>query len=224
MYAFLKRTLDVAAAFSGLLLLSPLLAFLGLGALLSVGWPVLYGQVRPGHRARPFRLWKFRTMTEERDADGRLLPDDRRLTRFGRFLRSLSLDELPQLWNVLAGQMSLVGPRPLLTRYLPRYSERQAHRHDVKPGITGWAQVNGRNALDWETRLEYDVWYAEHASLALDLRILLRTVVSVLSRRGVKPGGTADFDEFWGVQGPPAAGPRSFPVEQDERTPESSAL
>jgi lipopolysaccharide/colanic/teichoic acid biosynthesis glycosyltransferase len=158
-------------------------------------------------------------MTNARDDRGRLLPDGARLTRLGRFLREYSLDELPQFFNVLAGDLSLVGPRPLLTRYLPRYTARQRRRHAVKPGLTGWAQVNGRNALDWESRLELDVWYAEHQSIGLDVRIMLLTVLRLLQRRDVRPGAGAEVDEFWGTQGPPAHGPRALPVEEDEGAP-----
>jgi sugar transferase EpsL len=156
-------------------------------------------------------------MTQERDASGALLPDGERSTAVGRWLRERSLDELPQLVNVLAGDMSLVGPRPLIFRYVDRYTPRQRLRHMVKPGITGWAQVHGRNALDWETRLEHDVWYAEHQSFALDLRILVLTVGQVLTRAGVYAGGGADLDEFWGTLGTPACGPRAYPVDVDER-------
>jgi lipopolysaccharide/colanic/teichoic acid biosynthesis glycosyltransferase len=151
--------------------------------------------------ARPFELIKFRTMTDQRDDAGRLLADEDRLTSFGAFLRSTSLDELPELWNVLRGDMSLVGPRPLLTEYLPHYSDRQARRHDVRPGLTGWAQVNGRNVPDWEHRLEMDVWYVENRSMGLDLRILLRTVTTVLRRSGVSAEGHATAPKFSGRSG-----------------------
>ena len=182
-----------------------------------MGSPALYRQPRPGLHERPIRVWKFRTMTDARDERGGLLPDGERLTALGRVLREYSLDELPQFFNVLCGDLSLVGPRPLLTRYLPRYTARQRLRHAVKPGMTGWAQVNGRNALDWESRLELDVRYAENFSLALDLKIMLLTVVRLLQRRDVLPGAGAELDEFWGTQGPPAEGPRAFPVEEEER-------
>ena len=179
----------------------------------------LYRQVRVGQGEKPFRLWKFRTMSNERSADGALLPDGERLTRLGRWLRETSLDELPQLINVLTGDMSVVGPRPLLTRYIPRYTARQRRRHEARPGITGWAQIHGRNAVDWDSRLELDVWYVENASLGLDLRILLRTILIVLRRDAVLSGGGADKDEFWGVLGPPTTGPRAFPVEESELMP-----
>ena len=178
----------------------------------------MYGQIRPGLYERPFRVWKFRTMTNDRDEEGRLLPDSQRLTRLGRWLRERSLDELPQFVNVLTGGMSLVGPRPLLFRYLNRYTERQRMRHSVKPGITGWAQVNGRNAADWETRLEHDVFYAEHQSLGLDCRILFLTGRRLIDRDGVLAGAGAELDEFWGTLGVPETGPRAYPVETDEGT------
>jgi lipopolysaccharide/colanic/teichoic acid biosynthesis glycosyltransferase len=180
-----KRVLDAAASAAALLLLSPLLAAVALAVRVNLGSPVLFRQERPGLHGRPFRLVKFRTMRDAVGADGTPLPDGERLTPFGRLLRASSLDELPELWNVLRGEMSLVGPRPLLMEYLPLYSPRQARRHDVRPGLTGWAQVNGRNAPSWKERLEMDVWYVEHRSFALDLRILLRTVGAVFTRRGV---------------------------------------
>jgi lipopolysaccharide/colanic/teichoic acid biosynthesis glycosyltransferase len=155
-------------------------------------------------------------MTQERAWDGSLLPDSERLRPLGRFLREHSLDELPQLFNILSGQMSVVGPRPLLTRYLPRYTPRQRRRQTMKPGITGWAQVNGRNALDWHSRLELDVWYVDNFSLALDLRIILLTCWRVFRREGVLAGAGAELDEFWGAKGPPLNGPRAFPVEAAE--------
>jgi sugar transferase EpsL len=182
---------------------------------------MLYRQQRPGLRERPIWVWKFRTMTDARDERGQLLPDGQRLTALGHWLRTYSLDELPQFFNVLSGDLSLVGPRPLLTRYLPRYTPRQRLRHVVKQGMTGWAQVNGRNALDWESRLELDVWYAEHWSLAVDIKIMLLTVVRLLQGRDTLPGAGAELDEFWGTQGPPAEGPRAFPVEEEERAPVS---
>jgi sugar transferase EpsL len=167
------------------MMLSPLLAAGALLVLLRLGRPVLFVQERPGLEGRPFRLYKFRTMTDARHPDGSLLPDAERLSPFGRRLRGWSLDELPELWNVLRGDMSLVGPRPLLPRYLDRYRPDQARRHDVKPGITGWAQVNGRNATSWEERLALDGWYVDHWSLRLDLRILAQTVSRVLTRQGI---------------------------------------
>lgn len=214
-----KRLVDLVGGTAGLMLAAPLMGVLAVGVRVDMGAPVFYGQVRPGLGGVPFRLWKFRTMTEVRGADGQLLPDGERLTKLGRFMRRFSLDELPQLYNVTIGTMSLVGPRPLLVRYLPRYTERQRRRLRVKPGITGWAQVRGRNSLDWAERLDLDVWYVENWSLALDLRILAETLLQVLRAEGAKPGAGAEFDEFWGDAGPPAVGPRAFPVEQDERVP-----
>lgn len=166
-----------------------------------LGNPVLFVQERPGYRGRPFRLVKFRTMTASRDVDGKLLPDAERLTAFGRWLRSTSLDELPELWNVLRGDMSLVGPRPLLMDYMPLYNARQSRRHEVRPGITGWSQIHGRNDLGWESRLEMDVWYVDHRSLRLDFLILCRTVGIVMRAEGVNQEGRATMDAFTGNQG-----------------------
>ena len=193
-----KRLFDLAAVLCGLLLLWPIFAVLAFCVWIGMGWPIVFRQLRPGYRARPFTLVKFRTMTEARDSVGRLLPDADRLTRFGRFLRSYSLDDLPNLWNVLRGEMSLVGPRPLLMQYLERYSPEQARRHEVLPGMTGWAQVNGRNALDWPERFRLDVWYVDHWSLRLDLRILWMTAASVLRREGISQPGHATAEEFLG--------------------------
>ncbi|MBK8166442.1 MAG: sugar transferase [bacterium] len=190
--------LDGAAAAAGLMVLALPLAVIALLVRLNMGAPVLFVQRRPGYHGRPFRLVKFRTMTGERGPDGDLLPDGARLTGFGRWLRATSLDELPELWNVLRGDMSLVGPRPLLMEYLPLYSPRQARRHEVRPGLTGWSQVNGRNAVDWTTRLEMDVWYVDHRSLWLDLRIIARTVGLVLRREGIHQAGQATMDAFRG--------------------------
>jgi lipopolysaccharide/colanic/teichoic acid biosynthesis glycosyltransferase len=213
-----KRVVDVVGSGLVLGLAAPLMAGIAAAVWLTMGRPILYGQRRPGLDERQFRVWKFRTMTDARDRDGRLLPDGERLTAMGRWLREWSLDELPQLINVLAGDMSLVGPRPLLLRYLDRYTPRQRLRHRVKPGITGWAQVNGRNTADWETRLEHDAWYAEHLSLALDVRILALTCRRLVERSDVLAGAGAELDEFWGTVGVPATGPRAYPVEADERT------
>jgi lipopolysaccharide/colanic/teichoic acid biosynthesis glycosyltransferase len=176
-----KRSIDVAGAAAGLAVLSPLLAVLAVLVRLRLGPPVFYRQVRPGRGGKPFVIYKFRTMRNQRDAAGRLLSDDRRLTRLGRFLRHWSLDELPELWNVLRGDMSLVGPRPLLVEYLPRYTPEQARRHDVRPGITGLAQVTGRNALPFSRRMACDTWYVDHQSLWLDVKILAATVLKVLA-------------------------------------------
>ena len=193
-----KRALDLALVVPGLIALSPLLAMLGLLVRVTLGSPVLFRQIRPGLGGEPFEIFKFRTMTEERGSDGRLLPDADRLTGFGRFLRRTSLDELPELINVLRGDMSLVGPRPLIMRYLDRYTPEQARRNEVKPGITGWTQVNGRNALSWERKFELDVWYVDHLSLWLDLKILLMTVWQVITGRGVSAEGHATMPEFMG--------------------------
>jgi lipopolysaccharide/colanic/teichoic acid biosynthesis glycosyltransferase len=211
-----KRAIDIVGSAVALVVMAPLLVVIAAAVWLTMGRPILYRQVRPGLHERPFRLWKFRTMTDARDGSGGLLPDGERLTRLGRWLRETSLDELPQFVNVLTGDMSLVGPRPLLFRYLERYSPRQRTRHCVKPGITGWAQVNGRNRSDWETRLEHDVWYTENASLAVDFRILALTCSYVVARREVLAGAGAELDEFWGTLGVPDSGPRAFPVETDE--------
>ncbi len=196
----IRRTFDVLVGGAALLLLSPVLLGTAIATLVFLGPPVLFASVRPGLRARPFRLYKFRTMTDDRDASGNPLPDSSRLTRLGRFLRSTSLDELPELWNVLRGDMSLVGPRPLLMEYLPLYTPEQARRHEVRPGITGWAQVNGRNALTWEEKFALDVWYVDHRSFRLDVTILARTVVQVLGRRGISADGHATMPPFSGTK------------------------
>lgn len=198
-YPFMaKRSMDVLVAGMALVLLALPLLLLGSMVRLKLGSPVLFRQVRPGLYGRPFMMVKFRTMTDERGADDDLLPDAQRLTAFGRFLRASSLDELPELWNVLRGEMSLVGPRPLLMEYLPLYSPEQARRHEVRPGITGWAQVNGRNALSWEERFKLDVWYVDHRSLWLDLRILWLTVRKVIVREGISAQGEATMPRFTG--------------------------
>jgi lipopolysaccharide/colanic/teichoic acid biosynthesis glycosyltransferase len=193
-----KQCIDRVAAAAGLLCLAPVMAVTALAVRVSMGAPVFFRQHRPGRGGRTFQLVKFRTMLEARDENGRPLPDAQRLTRTGRFLRSVSLDELPQLWNVLRGDMSLVGPRPLLMEYLSRYSAEQARRHDVLPGITGWAQVNGRNALDWKQRFQLDVWYVDHWSLVLDARILGLTFLRVVQRQGITPEGQAVMYPFLG--------------------------
>lgn len=197
----MKRAFDFFAALVALVLLLPVLVVLSLLIRVRLGAPVLFSQVRPGMKGKPFRMYKFRTMSDERGSDGELLPDDRRLTPFGRFLRSSSLDELPELWNVIKGDMSLVGPRPLLMEYLPLYSSEQARRHDVRPGVTGWAQVNGRNAISWEEKFALDVWYVDHRSFFLDLKILLLTVGRVIRRDGISAAGEATMPRFQGVQG-----------------------
>jgi lipopolysaccharide/colanic/teichoic acid biosynthesis glycosyltransferase len=193
-----KRCLDLAGAGAAAALAAPALLALALLVRLRLGRPVLFRQERPGRDGRPFTLLKLRTMRDLRDAAGEPLPDERRLGPLGRFLRRSSLDELPELWNVLRGDMSLVGPRPLLLEYLPRYSPEQARRHEVRPGITGWAQVNGRNALTWEEKFAHDVWYADHLSLGLDLRILGRTLLAVVRREGIHAEGHATMPKFQG--------------------------
>lgn len=193
-----KRLLDVGGSAAALLLLAPLLLLTALAVRLGIGSPVLFRQQRPGYRGKPFELIKFRTMTQARDGSGQLLPDAQRLTRLGCFLRASSLDELPELWNVLRGDMSLVGPRPLLMEYLPLYSGAQMRRHDAPPGITGWAQVNGRNALEWEEKFDLDLWYVRHRSLLLDLRILVLTVIRVFAREGIGHGSEATMPWFTG--------------------------
>ncbi len=196
----LKKGCDRAVAAVALVALSPALLIIALLVWTTMGRPVWFCQERPGYKGRAFRLVKFRTMTEGRDAAGRLLPDAARLTRCGRFLRATSLDELPELWNVLRGELSLVGPRPLLMQYLGRYTPAQARRHDVLPGITGWAQIHGRNDLPWEQKFALDLWYVDHWGLGLDARILARTVWRVLRRQGVSRSGHATTTEFMGPE------------------------
>ncbi|MBS5507367.1 MAG: sugar transferase [Akkermansia sp.] len=194
----IKRVLDFSAAL--IVLAALLVPFLALAALLAAanrGTP-FFRQTRPGRHGKLFRIVKFKTMTDETDERGELLPDERRLTRVGRLVRSLSLDELPQLFNVLAGQMSFIGPRPLLPEYLPLYSAEQARRHDVRPGITGWAQVNGRNSIGWERKFELDVWYVDHLSLLLDMRIIFLTLAKVVQRQGISAEGSATMEKFTG--------------------------
>jgi lipopolysaccharide/colanic/teichoic acid biosynthesis glycosyltransferase len=193
-----KRGLDIVLALLGLILLSPIFVGLALALLLEHKGPVFFRQQRPGLHGRPFILIKFRSMTDERDPAGNLLADGARLTRLGRLLRSTSLDELPELWNILRGDMSIVGPRPLLMRYLERYSSEQARRHAVRPGLTGHAQVNGRNALSWDEKLALDTWYVDHRSMMLDLRIIAATVLQVLRRQGISAAGEATMGEFMG--------------------------
>jgi sugar transferase EpsL len=194
----IKRVFDGGAALCGLIVLSPLFVAVSVLVWLSMGRPILFRQHRPGRFARPFMLLKFRTMSDRSDANGKLLPDADRLTPVGRLLRATSLDELPQLWNVLRGDLSLVGPRPLMMQYLPRYSPEQARRHDAMPGITGWAQMNGRNALSWEDKFLLDVWYVENWSFVLDLRILAKTLWRVLMRDGISSQGHSTMPEFMG--------------------------
>jgi lipopolysaccharide/colanic/teichoic acid biosynthesis glycosyltransferase len=194
----MKRVFDFLGALFGLLLLALPMLFLAWLVRRNLGSPVLFYQIRSGRFGAPFEMVKFRTMTDAKDASGALLPDAERLTAFGRFLRSSSLDELPELWNVLKGDMSLVGPRPLLMEYLPLYTPEQARRHEVRPGMTGWAQVNGRNALSWEDKFSLDVWYVDHQSLWLDFKILYLTVKKVLVRDGISAEGEATMSKFTG--------------------------
>ncbi len=195
-----KRLMDIVGATLGLVLFAPVMALVAVGVWLDLGRPILFRQVRTGLHGRPFVLVKFRTMREATGPDGQPLSDAERLTRFGRFLRATSLDELPTLWNVLKGEMSLVGPRPLLPEYLPLYTPEQARRHEVKPGITGWAQIHGRNALSWEERFRLDVWYVDHQSLWLDVKILLLTFWKVIKREGISAPGHATMEKFRGTQ------------------------
>ena len=195
-----KRTVDLVVSFALLTALSPLLFAVGILLFLTMGRPILFRQRRAGRYGRPFIVYKFRTMTDERDTQGQPVADRERVTRVGRLLRLLSIDELPQLWNVLRGEMSLVGPRPLLMQYLERYSAEEMQRHEVKPGITGWAQVNGRNATSWQERFALDAWYVENWSLALDARILVRTLWTVLVGGGVAHGGHVSMPEFLGSE------------------------
>ena len=194
----MKRLADFIASLFGIVLLNPVLIILAGLTRIMLGSPVFFSQVRPGLRGEPFLMYKFRTMTDAKDAHGKLLPDDQRLTKFGKFLRTSSLDELPELWNVLKGDMSLVGPRPLLMEYLDRYTAEQARRHEVNPGITGWAQVNGRNAISWEEKFKLDVWYVDNQSFWLDLKILWVTFVKVFKREGISQAGQATIDKFKG--------------------------
>ncbi len=194
-----KRLFDIFFALGWLVLFTPLMLVVAGLVRLKLGSPVLFIQERPGLRGRPFRMVKFRTMTDARGPDGQLLPDEVRLTAFGKFLRASTLDEFPEMWNVLVGDMSVVGPRPLLMRYLPRYDAFQARRMEVKPGVTGWAQVNGRNALSWEQKFAYDVWYVDHRTLWLDLKIVALTFFKVFARSGINSDKAATMEEFWGT-------------------------
>lgn len=195
---YIKRLLDIILSLAAIILLGPLLIVVAVLVRIKLGSPVIFHQERPGYHEKIFKLCKFRSMTDARGADGELLPDEVRLTKFGRTLRATSLDELPELWNILKGDMSLIGPRPLLVRYLPRYNEFQRHRHDVRPGLTGWAQVNGRNAIDWETKFRYDVEYVNRISFWFDVKILLMTVGKVFRRSGISSATHATMEEFMG--------------------------
>ncbi|WNP28411.1 sugar transferase [Moraxella sp. DOX410] len=194
----LKRAFDIAASTSALVVLSPVLAITAYKVKKELGSPVLFRQTRPGLHGKPFEMIKFRTMKDATDKEGNALPDSERLTDFGKRLRASSLDELPELWNVLKGDMSLVGPRPLLMEYLPLYSAEQAKRHNVRPGVTGYAQVNGRNSLNWEDKFKLDTWYVEHQSLWLDMKILLKTVKKVIIKDGISAEGEATMTKFTG--------------------------
>ena len=195
---YIKRFLDIILSGIAIVVSSPVMGITALLVRLKLGSPVLFKQERPGLNGRIFKMYKFRTMTDARDANGELLSDEERLTSFGKALRSTSLDELPEFINIFKGDMSFVGPRPLLVRYLPRYSEEQRHRHDVLPGLTGLAQVNGRNALSWEKKFEYDVEYAKNVSFILDMKIIFKTVAKVLKRDGISEAGNATMTEFMG--------------------------
>ena len=193
-----KRLFDLALALPALIVLLPVLAGIALLVRVKLGSPVLFRQERPGLGGQPFTIFKFRTMTDVRGADGDLLPDGERLTRFGKFLRAASIDELPELWNVIRGDMSLVGPRPLLMEYLPLYNDFQYRRHEVRPGVTGWAQVMGRNALSWDEKFDMDVWYIDHQSFWLDLKIVGVTVLKTIKREGISQPGQATMEKFTG--------------------------
>ena len=195
-----KRFIDIIGSLIGLVLASPVIIIISLIIYFTMGRPIFFKQVRPGLKGKPFVIYKFRTMLDLRDEKGNLLPDEKRLTTIGKFLRSTTLDELPEFWNVLKGDMSLVGPRPLLMEYLDRYTPEQARRHNVKPGMTGWAQVNGRNAISWEEKFKLDVWYVDNWNILLDLKIILLTILKVLKREGISAEGHATMPEFKGMK------------------------
>lgn len=196
----MKRLFDMISSFLGLLLLSPVILLVAWKISRKLGSPVLFRQVRPGKDGKPFEMVKFRTMLDAVDTNGQPLPDEERMTPFGSFLRSSSLDELPELWNVLKGNMSLVGPRPLLMEYLPLYSEEQYRRHEARPGVTGWAQINGRNAISWEDKFKLDVWYVDNRSLWLDVKIIFLTIKKVLVHDGISADGEATMTKFTGTK------------------------
>lgn len=198
MYRYIKRFFDIFSSLLAIILLSPILLITALTVRIKLGSPVLFKQERPGKDEKIFVLKKFRTMTDERDENGELLPDEERLTKFGRFLRSTSIDELPELFNILKGDMSVIGPRPLLVRYLPRYNEYQHRRHEVRPGLSGWAQVNGRNTVSWEEKFRMDVEYVDNYSLLFDIKILFLTIVNVLKHEGISSETSATMEEFMG--------------------------
>lgn len=197
---YIKRALDFLLSALALVVLSPVLLVTAILVRVKLGSPVIFHQDRPGKDEKIFRLYKFRSMTDERDENGNLLPDEVRLTKFGKLLRSTSLDELPELWNIFRGDMSIVGPRPLLIKYLPLYNEEQKHRHDVRPGLTGWAQVHGRNALTWEEKFRLDVWYVENLNFWVDVKTIFLTVKNVLRREGISSGTAATMEEFRGTK------------------------
>lgn len=197
---YIKRLMDIVLSGGALIVLSPVLLVTAILVRTKLGSPVIFCQERPGKDEKVFKLYKFRSMTDARDENGELLPDSVRLTRFGKLLRSTSLDELPELWNILRGDMSIVGPRPLLVRYLPRYNEEQKHRHDVRPGLTGWAQVNGRNAISWEEKFRLDVWYVENLSFWVDMKTIFLTVKKVFCREGISSETAATMEEFMGTK------------------------
>lgn len=196
---FFKRALDVFFATGALIVFSPILAVVSIMVRIKLGSPIIFKQIRPGKNEKLFTVYKFRTMTDERDSSGELLPDEQRLTAFGKLLRSTSIDELPELINIIKGDMSIIGPRPLLVRYLPRYTEEQHHRHDVKPGLTGYAQAHGRNLVSWEEKFKMDVWYTKHVTLKTDIDILLATVKEVLRQEGISSGTSETMEEFFGT-------------------------
>ena len=199
---YIKRLMDLILSGTALIVLLPVLVVTAILVRTRLGSPVIFCQERPGRDGKIFKLYKFRSMTDQRDADGQLLPDAVRLTKFGRLLRSTSLDELPELWNIFRGDMSIVGPRPLLVKYLPLYNEEQRRRHDVRPGLTGWAQVNGRNAISWEEKFRLDVWYVDHLSFALDVKTVFLTVKKVFCREGISSETAATMEEFKGTKEP----------------------
>ena len=196
---YIKRALDIMLSGIAMILLSPVMLITAILVRVNLGSPVVFCQERPGKDEIIFKMHKFRTMTEERNENGELLPDEKRLTEFGKTLRSLSLDELPELWDIFRGKMSIVGPRPLLVKYLPLYSEEQHHRHDIKPGLTGWAQVNGRNLTSWEERFEHDIYYVNHVSFLMDVKIIFATVRCVFAREGINSEGSATMEVFEGM-------------------------
>lgn len=200
-YKYIKRILDIISSLLAIIILSPLLAVTAVLVKTKLGSPVLFKQERPGKDEKIFTLMKFRTMTDERDENGELLPDEVRLTKFGKFLRSTSIDELPELFNILKGDMSVIGPRPLLVEYIPRYNEHRHRRHEVRPGLSGWAQVNGRNSISWEEKFDLDVEYVDNYSFAMDVKILFMTVLNVLKKEGISSETSATMEVFMGTPG-----------------------